>query len=203
MSPTFIHIPNPFPSSVPPPFVSIGIEHDLWAYRVLRSLQTSRTSEYLHHELYYRPFSSLHLGHVLPPFLVSADHVYKWRDSSSTTPLAIIHISINPLFHFIEPQIISATHHNYRCPVYHILWWDYPRVVPEDLSELFFNLEDIFDNGITDFLYTFHDSIIDFYRPISPSDHSARSPLVLNRPPSIPSPTSPNPNTIPLGTPQQ
>ena len=201
MSSSYLHIPDPFPSSIPPPFISIGIEHDIWAYRVLRSLQTSKTSGFLHHEPYYRPFSSLHLGHILPPFLVGADHIYEWCDTSSTTPLAVIHVSVNPLFHFIEPQIISTTHHNYRCPVYHLLWWDYPRVVPKDLSELFYTLEDIFDNGITDFLYAFHDTILDFYRPLSPTDHSARSPLVLNRPPSIPSPT--NPNTIPLGIPQQ
>jgi len=59
--------------------------------------------------------------------------------------------------------VISSTHHNYHCPVYHIIWWDYPREVPDKISELFFNLEEIFDNGITNFLYAFHNSIIDYY----------------------------------------
>jgi len=197
-----VEIPDPFPSSTPPPFISIGIEHDLWSYRLLRSLQTTRTGGSLYHEPYYRPFSSLRDGGIQAPFLVSADHVYEWRDSS-LDPLTVIHISVNPLFHFVSPQVISSTHHNYHCPVYHILWWDHPREVPTELSEPFFTLEDIFDNGITNFLYNFHDSIIHYYRPISPTDHSARNPLILNQPPSLPSPTSPNPNTIPLGTPQQ
>ena len=203
ISSLLIDIPNPFPSSTPPPFISIRIEHNIWSYCLLRSLQTTRTSGPLYHEPYYRPFSSLHHGGIQPPFLTSTDHVYEWRDSS-LKPLAIIHITVNPLFHFISPQVISSTHYNYCCPVYHIIWWDYPRKIPDELSELFFNLEEIFDNGITEFLYEIHESILEYYRPISPNNHSARAPLVLNRPPSIPSPqTSSNPNAIPLGIPQQ
>ena len=185
MSSLLIDIPNPFPSSTPPPFISIGIEHDLWLYHLLRSLQTTRTGGSIYHEPYYRPFSSLRDGGIQAPFLVSINHIYEWRDSSPD-PLAVIHVSINPLFHFLSPQVISSTHHNYRCPVYHIIWWDYPRKVPNELSELFFNLEDIFDNGITEFLYDFHNSIIDYYRPISPNDHSARNPPSLTDHPPYP-----------------
>ena len=191
--------PNPFTAyTFPSSFISnLDINLATWNYRLLRSLQVCHTNLPLVHQPYYRPFSSLWEGYIRPPFLIGADHHFEWRSSIHSYPICVVLISINPLFRFSSPQVINSNHSIYQCPVVHILWWDYPREIPTTVREFIFDLEELIDDGLIDFLYSLDTSCVDFYAPVTPFSNPVSVPIQL--PSSSPSsPTDTNPNTIPL-----
>ena len=191
--------PNPFTAyTFPSSFISNSdINLATWNYRLLRSLQVCHTNLPLVHQPYYRPFSSLWEGYIRPPFLIAANHHFEWRSSIHPYPICVILISINPLFQFSSPQVINSNHSIYQCPVVHILWWDYPREIPTTVREFIFDLEELIDDRLIDFLYSLDASCVDYYAPVTPFSNPVSVPIQL--PSSNPnSPTNTNPNTIPL-----
>src|SRR5258708_8511313 len=104
-NPSNIQLPNPLPFHTPVPFVAVpDIRFHLWTYRVLRSLQSNRTGGHLLHVPYYRPFSSIDTGHIFPPFLIGADHLFEWRLPIPRPPISFVHLSLHPLFPLLSPQ---------------------------------------------------------------------------------------------------
>ena len=191
--------PNPFSAhTFPTSFISNSdINLATWNYRLLRSLQVLHTNLPLIHQPYYRPFSSLWEGYVRPPFSIAADHYFEWRSSIHNYPICVVLISNNPLFRFSAPQVINSNHSIYQCPVIHILWWDYPRDIPVTVCEFIFDLDELIDDGLTDFLFSLDASCVDYYTPLTPFQNPVSIPIQLQPSPPI-SPSNTNPNTIPL-----
>ena len=191
-------LPDPHLSSSIP-YVSVtAVRLDLWKYRLLRSLQSSATNGNFIHTPHYRPFSSLTEGVITPPSLIGADHLFEWRDQRHGYPVVTVLITVNPAFHFTSPHVVSTIHSIYRCPYIHILYWDFPLEIPTTVRLYLQDLDNLFDNGLIDFLYELDSFTLNYFDPVSPYDRPS-SPLVPNSPPPLPFiPTSNNPNTIPL-----
>ena len=196
MSEPFPDYPNPFSAfTFPSSFISdMEINFAVWNYRLLRSLQTNHTSSPFIHQPYYRPFSTLTEGYARPPFLLGANHYFEWRSSLHQHPICVVLFSINPLYCFSSPQVINSNHSIYQCPVVHILWWDYPREIPVTVREFLYNLDELIDNGLTDFLFSLNTSCIKYYAPLTPFNNPVNVPLASFSSSSIDT----NPNTIPL-----
>jgi len=198
-------LPNPHSSSAPIAPVRVSdVRQDAWAYRLLRSLQVNRSSDRLVHRPYYRPFSAVDQGFTYPPFLVSADHYFEWRDSSHQYPIFTVNFCINPLFQFQSPCTILTNHLLFGCPCYQILWWDCPQHLPVALAELLFLQEEELEENSVGFLHFLEEFCQAYFAPIAPYPPIFNYTLVPDQPPSPPTiPDSPpfalhNPNTIPL-----
>ena len=198
-------LPSPF-TSLPPiaPVRVPDIRLDVWAYRLLRSLQVNRSGGRLVHQPYYRPFSSISQGYTSPPFLSGADHYFKWCDSDHQYPLAVVNFSINPLYHFTSPRVIVTNHLLFGCPSIQILYWDCPQYLPIAAVELLFEQEEALSQNSVSFLNYLEEFCTSYYSPISPYNPSFSVSLCPDQPPSPPNiPNTPffaiyNPNTIPL-----
>src|SRR5258705_10677090 len=176
-NPSTIQVPTPLPFHTPVPFVAVpDIRFHLWTYRVLRSLQSNRTGGHLLHAPYYRPFSSIDTGHIFPPFLIGADHLFEWRRPNHGYPIYIVHLSINPLLHFTSPQVHIGVHFTYHCPLIHILYWHCPQNLPSDVSESLRNSEELFQQDLSLFTLPLQQFTLDYYAPHYPQDHSVHSP---------------------------
>jgi len=135
MSAPLTGLPNPHQTTSPIPFVAVpDARLLLWSYRVLRSLQGNLSSGQLIHQPYYRPVSALDQGYTHPPFLLGADHVFKWRSTLHGFPLCIVTLSIDPLYHFPRPHLIITNSFTHQCPHLHLLHWDLTPEIPQELT---------------------------------------------------------------------
>jgi len=203
MSAPLTGLPNPHQSTSPIAFVAVpDVRLLFWSYRVLRSLQSNLSSGQLIHQPYYRPVSALDQGYTHPPFLLGADHVFKWRSSLHGFPLCIITISINPLYHFPLPHLVVANSFTYQCPPLHLLHWELTLEIPAELSESIHQVNDYLEGDLTELFLHLNQFYYDYFLPISPYDHSPQSPLLPSELPTTPFiptiPVTKNPNTIPL-----
>jgi len=203
MSAPLTGLPNPHKSTSPIAFVAVpDIRLLLWSYRVLRSLQSNLSSGQLIHQPYYRPVSAIDQGYTHPPFLLGADHVFEWRSTLHGSPLCIVTLSINPLYHFPCPHLVVSNSFTYQCPHLHLLYWDLTPEIPVELSESLHQFDEYLEGDLTELFLHLNQFYYNYFRPITPYNHSPHLPLIPSEPPTTPFiptiPTTENPNTIPL-----
>ena len=192
------NLPNPHSSLSPLPFTPVrDVRLDLWAYCLLRSLQSNTSLGQLVHCPYYRPFSALNVGFTSPLFLIGADHYFEWRSLSHLQPLCLITFCISPVFDFPSPKVHFGNSIIYACPTITILYWDCPESLPSNIADFLFQLGEHLPNDNLYLFESFLDQFVtDFFLPISPYN-SPYNPLRPTQSPTLPF-TPANPFTIPL-----
>ena len=154
-----------------------NIRLDTWAYRLLRNLQVNCSNNCLVHQPYYHPFSVLDSGYTLPPFLTSADHLFKWRIPPHQYPITVVVISINPLCQFLSPHVININHLLFSCPTFFILHWDCPQYLPVTVTELLYLQEEQLQEDSLSFITELEVFCTAYYTPISPTPPPFLQPL--------------------------
>ena len=177
-----VPLPDPHPLGTFPFAAVVDNRLAIWRARLLRSLQEPYTAHpQLAHVPIYAPFSTLYTGVVTPPFLISAIHVFEWKDLQHGFPILVLSININPAHHSTSPLVHQSLHAKYGCPFVSITFWDCPSYLPQAAFNYIHSIEESFDNGVTDFLPLI-DNWIDHYHQDNPLDYS---PFVANSPPPL------------------
>ena len=176
--------PNPFTTTpiVPSP-INQSQHSQIYSYRLLRSLQINWTSGQLVHCPYYRPFSALDSGTIVPPFLVGGDHLFEWRSLHHQLPIVTVLFSVHPGFDFPSPRVLITNSTTYACPSIVVLWWDIPADPPFTVLEYLYDLNPLLEEDLTPFAIVLSSFCLDYYKPLSPFSNSSP---ILHTPPTLP-----------------
>ena len=183
-TPRYFTFPNP---PLPDPTL------DLWRFRNLRAIKHPYVPTSLSHTTFYRPYLLPYTSEFVPFLTIGSKHIFEYHPSSKAFPLFQVVFTIDPVFQFRSTQVIQTPHFRFPCPVFHLLYWDCPLILPTSFYNLLHLLK--YKLGI-DFsipLSELKEFIHHFFTIITPYDHSVHEPLLTTIPPPIISNLFPNP----------
>ena len=93
---------------------------------------------------------------------------------------------IDPCLQFRYPVVQRAPHYQHRCPVFYVLSWQCPVILPTALYDFINQFEKEIDLDFSIQTAELEQFILHFYNPINPYKETAHMPFLSITPPLIP-----------------
>lgn len=175
-TPSYFTFPNP---PLPDPTLN------LWRFRNLRGIEHPYIPTSLTHTAFYHPYLLPYTSEFVPFLAIGSEHIFEHHSVAEAFPLFQVVFTIDPVFQFRSAQVIQTPHFCLPCPVFQILYWDCPVILPTSFYNLLHLLEHKLGTDPSIPLSELEEFIHHFFAIITPYDQSVHKPLLATVPPPI------------------